>query len=113
NQIVDAAMRALASIEAASFNAEILDRRSNRARRAEMVSSDNSVPIANLDLEGPACRGYCLVCCGDDEIMSICLKELDAESKDDNTTDFALNFPLAAGASAKNVNMISSQNVCF
>lgn len=45
--------------------------------------------------------------------MSICLKELDPEHVDDNTTDFALNFPLAAGSSVKNTSMISSQNVCF
>ncbi|KAJ4356805.1 uncharacterized protein N0V89_004842 [Didymosphaeria variabile] len=113
NQLVDAALRTLTSIEAASFNAEILSRRSNRARRAEVVTTDSSVAIAHLDLEGPAYRGYCLVCCGEDEVMSICLKAFDAEHIDDNTTDFALNFPLAAGSSTKNVNMISSQNVCF
>jgi len=113
NQLVDAALRTLASIEAAGFNAEILSRRSNRARRAGVVTSDTTVAMANLDLTGPACKGYCLVCCGEDEIMSICLKELDDDNKDDNTTDFALNFPLAAGASEKNVNMVSSQNVCF
>ena len=113
NQLVDAALRTLASIEAAGFNAEILARRSNRARRAGVVASDNAVDMANLDLTGPAFKGYCLVCCGEEEIMSICLKELDDEHKDDNTTDFALNFPLAAGGSNKNVNMVSSQNVCF
>ncbi|KAF2677159.1 hypothetical protein K458DRAFT_481534 [Lentithecium fluviatile CBS 122367] len=113
NQLVDAALRTLASIEAAGFNAAILSRRSNRARRAEVVTSDTTVTVSNLDLEGPAYKGYCLVCCGEDEVMSICLKELDAEHRDDNTTDFALNFPLAAGVSAKNANMVSSQNVCF
>jgi hypothetical protein len=113
NQLVDAALRTLASIEAAGFNAEILSRRSNRARRAENVTSDASIDMANLVLTGPAYKGYCLICCGEDEIMSICLKELDDAHKDDNTTDFALNFPLAAGASGKNVNMLSSQNVCF
>jgi hypothetical protein len=111
NRLVDAAMRTLAATEAASFNADLLSHRSNRARRAEMITAEDSLPIANLDLEGPAYKGYCLICCGDDEVMSICLKGLDAV--DDNTTDFALNFPLAAGSSTKNVNMISSQNVCF
>lgn len=113
NGLVDAAMRTLSSIEAASFNAEILSRRSNRARRAEFVTTDSNVAVVNLDLEGPAYKGYCLICCGEDEVMSICLKQLDAEHIDDNTTDFALNFPFAAGSSAKNVNMVSSQNVCF
>ncbi|KAF2438357.1 hypothetical protein P171DRAFT_526050 [Karstenula rhodostoma CBS 690.94] len=111
NQLVDAAMRTLASIEAASFNAEILSRRSNRARRSEVVAG--SVEMASLDLLGPAYKGNCLICCGDDETTSICLEELDAEHADDNTTDFALNFPLAAGSSNKNVNIILSQNVSF
>ncbi|KAF2703651.1 hypothetical protein K504DRAFT_495456 [Pleomassaria siparia CBS 279.74] len=113
NQLVDAALRALATVEAASFSADLLSRRSNRARRAEVVASNTTVAIKNLNLEGPSYKGFCLICCGEEEIMSICLKELDSEHVDDNTTDFALNFPLAAGSSVKNVNMVSSQNVCF
>ena len=112
NQLVDAALRSLATIEAASYNAEIIGRRSNRARRAEVINSNSAIDMAKLDLEAPSCKGYCLICCGD-EIMSICFKEADSEHTDDNTSDFALNFPLAAGASANNVNLVSSQNVCF
>ncbi|KAJ4379636.1 hypothetical protein N0V86_004818 [Didymella sp. IMI 355093] len=113
NQLVDAALRSLALIEAASYNADIIGRRSNRARRAEAVEFNAAIDMAKLDLEAPSCKGYCLVCCGDQEIMSICFKETDPEHMDDNTSDFALNFPLAAGASQNNVNLISSQNVCF
>jgi hypothetical protein len=113
NQLVDAALRSLASIEAASYNAEIIGRRSNRARRAEVIDSTSTIDVAKLDLEAPSWKGYCLVCCGDEEIMSICFKEADPEHTDDNTSDFALNFPLAAGASGKNINLVSSQNVCF
>lgn len=113
NQLVDAAIRSLASIEAASYNADIIGRRSNRARRAEAVESNAAIDVAKLDLEAPSFKGYCLVCCGDQETMSICFKETDPEHTDDNTSDFALNFPLAAGASMNNVNLISSQNVCF
>ncbi|KAJ4310016.1 hypothetical protein N0V94_008652 [Neodidymelliopsis sp. IMI 364377] len=112
NQLVDAALRSLASIEAASFNADIIGRRSNRARRAEMINSNPTIDVAELDLEASSCKGYCLICCGE-QVLSICFKEADTENTEDNTTDFALNFPLAAGASAKNVNLISSQNVCF
>lgn len=113
NQLVNAALRSLATIEAASYNAEIIGRRSNRARRAEAIDSSHSIDVAKLDLEAPSCRGYCLICCGEEEIMSICFKEADAENKEDNTSDFALNFPLAAGASTKNINLVSSQNICF
>ncbi|KAF2631154.1 hypothetical protein BU25DRAFT_446076 [Macroventuria anomochaeta] len=113
NQLVDAALRSLASIEAASYNADIIGRRSNRARRAEVIDSTSTIDTAKLDLEVPSCKGYCLVCCGDQEIMSICFKEANPENKEDNTSDFALNFPLAAGASEKNIDLVSSQNVCF
>lgn len=113
NQLVDAALRSLASIEAAGFSAEILSRRSNRARRAEVVESVAPIDMAKLDLDAPSCKGFCLVCCGEDEVMSICFKEPEPDNAEDNTTDFALNFPLAAGASAKNVNLISSQSTCY
>ncbi|KAF1993336.1 hypothetical protein P154DRAFT_477776 [Amniculicola lignicola CBS 123094] len=113
NQLVDAALRSLASVEAASYNADLISRRSNRARRAEVVSSDTRVDVANLDLDGPAYKGFCLVCCGEEEVMSICLKESEQHNVDFNTADFALNFPLAAGASLRNVNLVSSQNICF
>ena len=43
--------------------------------------------------------------------MSIVLKKLG--SVEDNTTDFALNFPPAAARSKQNKDMISSQAVCF
>lgn len=43
--------------------------------------------------------------------MSIILKSL--ETVEENTTDFALNFPLAAGWSKHNKDMISSQCICF
>lgn len=112
NQLVDEAVRSLATIEAASYNAEIIGR-SNRARRAAEIDSASLIEVTKLDLEASSYRGYCLICCGEQEIMSICLKEAAPEEKDDNTSDFALNFPLAAGASTKNVNLVSSQNVCF
>lgn len=113
NQLVDAALRCLASIEAAGFNAEILSRKSNRAKRADVVDAVAAIDMTKLDLNAPASKGFCLVCCGEDEAMSICLKVPDLDKAEDNTTDFALNFPLAAGASTKNVNLVSSQHICF
>jgi hypothetical protein len=112
NQLVDAAFRALAAIDSSDYSAAILSRKSNRARRAGVVDSAN-IDTAGLDLEGPSFKGFCLVCCGDDEVMSLCFKALDSGKGEDNTSDFALNFPLAAGSAAKNVELVSSQNVCF
>ena len=74
NQLVDAALRSLASIEAASFNAEILSRKSNRARRAGVVESGPAIDMAKIHLDAPSYKGFCLVCCGEDEVMSICFK---------------------------------------
>jgi hypothetical protein len=111
NQLIDAALRALASMEAAGYSADILSRKSNRARRAEVVGATSTMEM--LDLEGPASRGFCQVCCDEEVVMSICFKEPEPDKAEDNTTDFALNFPLAAGAASKNVDLVSSQNVCF
>ncbi|KAH4104956.1 hypothetical protein HBH69_169130 [Parastagonospora nodorum] len=113
NQLVDGALRTLAAIEAAGFNAEILSRKSNRARRADVIETATTVDMMKLDLDAPAYKGFCQICCDEEVIMSICFKEMEADKVEDNTTDFALNFPLAAGASAKNVGLISSQNICF
>ncbi|KAF2129438.1 hypothetical protein P153DRAFT_19774 [Dothidotthia symphoricarpi CBS 119687] len=113
NLLVDVALRNLASVEAATFSADILSRKSNRAKRAEVVSADAAIEITKLDFEAPSYKGFCLVCCGDEEVMSISFKKADPDKAEDNTTDFALNFPLAAGASAKNVGLVSSQNICF
>jgi hypothetical protein len=113
NQLVDAALRSLASIEAADFSASILSRKSNRARRADTVAS-SPIDMANLDLDAPSCRGFCHICCSSDSVLSICFKEApEPDAAEDNTTDFALNFPLAAGALPRNVELVSSQNICF
>lgn len=39
-------------------------------------------------------RGTCPICCGEEQIMSVVLKKLD--TVEENTTDFALNFPLVS-----------------
>ncbi|TGO63279.1 hypothetical protein BCON_0014g00690 [Botryotinia convoluta] len=59
NRRVDAALRALSDSEKAGFTAEILSRRSNRARRAENISADSAVDVSVLDLEAPGFRGEC------------------------------------------------------
>lgn len=113
NVLVDAALRSLSEIEGAGFSADILSRKSNRARRAEVVTSVPAIEVTKLDLDAPSYKGFCLICCGEDEIMSICFREAQEGHEEDNTTDFALNFPLAAGASVNNVELVSSQNICF
>jgi hypothetical protein len=113
NRLVDGAMSSLAEVEKIGFTADVLSRRSNRAKRAADVTSDAAVEVSILDLEAPAYRAECEICCGEEEIMSVALKVLTQDEALANTADFALDFPLAAGRFAANVNIVSSQCICF
>ncbi|KAJ7208442.1 hypothetical protein B0H12DRAFT_1330166 [Mycena haematopus] len=111
---VNRCLAALTALEKAGYAADILDRRSNRAMRAAVVSSsDVDNQLADLDLEAnvEAHRSTCSICCNDDTVMSLAL--MVSANPGDNTTDFALNFPLAAGATLHNRDVISAQYVCF
>lgn len=111
---INRCLAALTALEKAGYGADILDRRSNRAMRAAVVSSsDVGEQLATLNLDDivEAHRSTCPICCNDDVIMSLALKV--SASPGDNTTDFALNFPLAAGPTANNRDVISAQYVCF
>lgn len=114
NRLIDRALASLADVETSPYTADLLGRKSNRARRAETAkATDAEVYVSHVDLSNSvdAFRGTCPICCGEDQIMSVALKKLD--SVEDNTTDFALNFPLAAAQGTQNAEMISSQCICF
>ncbi|KAL2039975.1 hypothetical protein N7G274_007378 [Stereocaulon virgatum] len=114
NRLIDRAFRIISGLEKSAYTVDILNRKSNRAMRAEKVwDGDSELHLSALDLseDVKAFRGTCSICCGDEQIMSIVLKRLD--SVEENTTDFALNFPLAAGHAKHNSNMVSSQCICF
>ncbi|KAL8761734.1 MAG: hypothetical protein Q9184_002176 [Pyrenodesmia sp. 2 TL-2023] len=114
NRTIDRALAILAETERAGYTAEILSRKSNRARRADVLSSsDAEIHLSRLGLSDDvkAFRGACSICCGENEIMSIVLKKLD--SVEENTSDFFLNFPLVAAQAQQNADLISSQCVCF
>ena len=114
NKLIDRALRIISGLEKSSYTANILDRKSNRAMRAEVVSAaDGLIHLASLDLSDNLnpLKGICSICCGEEQIMSIVLKRL--AKVEDNTTDFALNFPLAAGHAKQNADMVSSQCICF
>lgn len=115
NRAIDRAMTCLSNVDKASYTADILSRKSNRAMRAGQVkTTDAQIHLLALDLsdEVDAFRRECSICCGEG-IMSIALKKLDHSTVEEKTTDFALNFPLAAGCAARNVGMVSSQCICF
>lgn len=114
NRLIDKALALITGIEKAGYTADILDRKSNRAMRADMIqASDARLHLLAMDLSDnvEAFRSACSICAGDEEIMSIVLKRL--YTAEDNTTDFALNFPLAAGCKERNVDLVSSQCICF
>jgi hypothetical protein len=111
---ISQALRQLADMEKSGYTADILSRRSNRARRAETTDhTDTEVFICAIDFDAPAFRGECQICCGEDKIMSLVLKKLSSEECAANTADFALDFPLAAGRFPANADIISSQCICF
>lgn len=115
NREIDRAMAYLTSVDKAFYTADILSRKSNRAMRAKQLNAtDADVHLLALDLsdEVEAFRSECSICCGEG-IMSIALKTLDQSAADENTTNFALDFPLAAGCAARNIDMVSSQCICF
>ena len=113
NKLIDEALRSLHEIQRLGYTADLLSRRSNRARRADVMSDDTNIHLTSLDLADnvDACRSSCSICCSENQIMSIVLKKLD--NTEENTTDFALNFPLAAAFSEQNLKMVSSQVICF
>ena len=105
NRLIDRALRMISDLEKSSYTADILSRRSNRAMRADVVSAaDSSVYLASLDLSSKqdSFNGTCAICCGEEQIMSIVLKKL--ATVEDNTLDFALNFPLVSTYPAVDVS---------
>ena len=114
NRLIDRALALITGIEKAGYTADILNRKSNRAMRADRIqASDADLHLLAMDLSDDveAFRSACSICAGDNEIMSIVLKRLD--TAEDNTTDFALNFPLDIGCNERNVDLVSSQCICF
>ena len=114
NRLIDRGLRIISGFEKSSYTADILSRKSNRAMRSGVVSgADTEVHLSALDLSENirAFRGICSICCGEEQTMSVVLKKLD--TVEENTTDFALNFPLAAAQAKQNANIISSQCICF
>ena len=114
NRSINRALAILSDVEKSGYTADILNRKSNRAMRAGIVSTDDAeINVAALELSDAmdAYHGCCPICCGEGQIMSIVLEEL--ETIEENTTDFALNFLSAASWSKHDEDMISSQCICI
>ncbi|KAL9013622.1 MAG: hypothetical protein Q9173_001699 [Seirophora scorigena] len=106
NRALDQMVALLADLEKTGYMAEILSRKTHRARPAEDVhASSSDVHLSGIDLSGSvqAFRGTCNICCGEDEIMSVVLKKL--VSAEENTSDFFLNFPLVVAQAQQNADV--------
>lgn len=97
NRLINRGLSIISGFEKSSYTADILNRKSNRAMRSEVSSAEDSeIHLQALDLSDDieAFRGICPICCGEEQIMSVVLKKLD--TVEENTTEFALNFPLVS-----------------
>ncbi|KAL8676974.1 MAG: hypothetical protein Q9224_007234, partial [Gallowayella concinna] len=114
NKSINRGLEIIAGLEKSGYTADILNRKSNRAMRSSVVTdADSEIHLDAIDLSDDninALRGPCPICC-DEQIMSIVLKRTD--TVEENTTDFALNFPLAAAQAKLNADMVSAQCICF
>lgn len=117
NSILSLALQEMHEIEKAGYSAEQLGRLSNRAARAEVVlEADISGGLEALNfnpMSDEAYRGECPICCEEDAIMALTCKVLPADKTEENTNDFALNFPLACGSAKHNADVISAQIACY
>lgn len=114
NMLIDRGLAVLSLVERFQYSAEVLERKSDRARRAVSVTTEDVDTLTSLLLNAEpvnAFRGSCSICCGEDKVMCIVLKKV--EAAEENTTDFALDFPLAAAHAMRNIDMISSLCMCF
>lgn len=114
HRLINRGLAILAHVENSEYTVDLINRKSNQAQRAETVASGVAeVDLSSLDLSDSvdAFRDNCSICCGEGQIMSVALKSSGAVEK--NMTDFALDFPLAAGQGAQNDGMVSAQFVCF
>ncbi|KAI9650035.1 hypothetical protein NHQ30_000048 [Ciborinia camelliae] len=112
-RVVDRALSVLSDAEKSGFTAKFISRRSNTAYREENSSAESAVDVPVLDFDAPAYRGDCETCFGKNQILSLALKVLDASAMaaiKDNLTDLP---PEWTGKSAKNMNVLSTQCICF
>ncbi|RUS27599.1 hypothetical protein BC938DRAFT_483020 [Jimgerdemannia flammicorona] len=117
NAIIELTLREIGQIERADYSAERLGRLSNRAARAERISDHsefndqiNSLMEDSSGVDG--FRGECPICYEENAVMALTCKILPPLKTEANTSDYALNFPLACGSIPHNVNVLSSQIAC-
>lgn len=114
--LMDRALALVTGIEKAGNTADrlVFSHKHDRAMRADMIqASDSNLQRLAMDLSDnvKAFRSTCSICAGNEQIMSIVLKR--PYTAEGNASHVALEFPLDAGCDERNVDLVSSQCICF
>ena len=96
---VGRALQAVTELQKAGMSATVLGRLSNRAQRADVVRSHDE-PLTSFDLDG-APRAECNVML-EPGAVAILIRKVPERFVEDNTADFAIDFPLCTAANSAN-----------
>lgn len=99
-QLVSAGLRAACALEKAGMGADALGRLSNRAARAKKVDAVSLKKMAELETSGAPCA-ECNVML-DEGPCALLIRRVSQEIAEENTGDFALDFPLVVGVWQRN-----------
>jgi hypothetical protein len=116
NRAIDAAEDHLDFVENSSYSVEILSHSPASIFNTPRVSSRavSPVQVIELDFDSPSYRTDCEICCEEDAIMSLAVKELDHLTTAliiCSQDGFA--YPLWAGSTMADRNPLSSQVICY
>lgn len=94
NRLITRGLAIISGFEKSTYTADILSRKSSRAMHSEILSAEDfeiylqALDPSNDDIE--TFRGNCSICCGDEQIMPVALKNLDTVEED--TTNFRIEL---------------------
>lgn len=107
------AMGQITSMEKTGYGAGILNRLSNRAMRAQRVEDSALEQHADTMVTEGCCQGQsCMICMDDESGSPMCLLIRRVPDVEQNTSDLAIDFPLAFGEAAHN-RVICPDVVCY
>lgn len=98
--IIGGMLEALCVVERAGMGADSLGRLSNRASRAKKVET-TLVRMDSLDMQGAPAEEDCVVML-DSGPAALIVRAVLPEEAEANTSDFAMDFPLATGGTVRN-----------
>lgn len=106
-QFLSTILSVLADLEKASYGADRLGSKSNRAMRADDISADEFDPISSLHFN-KSIKFECPISGEESTSCGILLSCVPLAEVDNNTGDFALNMPTAQYLAPHNTNRINN-----